>query len=222
MTMDSLFVRLIEAHTVTIAFWRSVISAILLITFLILFDGRACFRVIMRMRKTDWLYCFLIGSTSAAFVLAVENTCAANIVFIFAAIPVLAALYSRLFLREQLSMRLALTMIAVTLALCVIAYGSAENDIAHWTGDLLTLYIALACAGALKILLALREISMAPAIPGDYLRSAFLLSMTVKPFSRFANNSLLYIVHGACIAAATACLTVGPRFLASPEVSLLI
>ncbi len=206
----------------TIAFWRSAISGILIITFLLLFEGRGCFRVIMRMGKMGWLYCFLIGSTSPAFVLAVEKTSVANVVFIFAAIPVFAALYSRIFLREKLSMRLGLTMIAVGLGLCVIAYGSKENDIAHWTGDLFALYIALAYAGALTILRGLRDISMVPAIPIGYLGSAFVLSVTVEPFSGFKDNSMLYIAHGACIAAATACLAIGPRFLASTEVSLLI
>ena len=221
-TPDSLFVRLIDAHPMTIAFWRSAISGILIITSLLLFEGRSCFRVIMYMGKMGWLYCFLIGSTSPAFVLAIENTSVANVVFIFAAIPVFAALYSRLFLREQLSMALTVTMIAVALGLCVIAYGSTENDIAHWIGDLFALYIALAYAGALTILRGLKEISMVPAIPVGYLGSALVLSGTVEPFNGFADNSLFYIVHGACIAAATACLTIGPRFISSPEVSLLI
>lgn len=221
-TPDSLFVRLIEAHPMTIAFWRSAISGIVIITFLLLFEGRSCFRVIMYMGKIGWLYCFLIGSTSPAFVLAIENTSVANVVFIFAAIPVFAALYSRLFLREQLSMALKLTMIAVALGLCVIAYGSTENDIAHWIGDLFALYIALAYAGALTILRGLKDISMVPAIPIGYLGSALVLSGTIEPFNGFADNSLFYIFHGTCIAAATACLTIGPRFISSPEVSLFI
>ncbi len=221
-TPDSLFVRLIEAHPMTIAFWRSAISGVLIIFFLLLFEGLRCFQVIMRMGKMGWLYCFLIGSTSPAFVLAVENTSVANVVFIFAAIPVFVAFYSRLFLREQLSLRLALTMIAVGLGLCVIAYGSTENSVAHWTGDLSALYVALAYAGALTILRGLKDISMVPAIPVGYLGSAFVLSVAVEPFSGFADNSMLYIAHGVFIAAATACLTIGPRFISSIEISLLI
>ena len=221
-TPDSLFVRLIDAQPMTIAFWRSATSGIFIMTFLLLFKDRSCFRVIMYMGKMGWLYCFLIGSTSPAFVLAISNTSVANVVFIFATIPVFAALYSRLFLREQLSMALTLTMIAVALGLCVIAYGSTENDIAHWTGDLFALYIALAYAGALTILRRLKDISMVPAIPVGYLGSALVLSGTVMPFSEFEGNLLYYVAHGACIAAATACLTIGPRFLSSPEVSLLI
>ena len=49
-----------------------------------------------------------------------------------------------------------------------------------------------------------------------------MLSGTVEPFHGFADNSLFYIAHGAFIAAATVCLTIGPRFISSPEVSLLI
>ncbi len=46
-TPDSLFVRLIDAQPITIAFWRSATSGVLIMTFLLLFEGRSCFRVIM-------------------------------------------------------------------------------------------------------------------------------------------------------------------------------
>ena len=221
-TPDSLFVRLIETPPMAIAFWRSAVSGILILCFLLLFEGRSSFRVLFQMGIMGWVYCFLIGSTSPAFVLAVENTSVANVVFIFAAIPVFAAIYSRLFLGEHISTRLAITMIAVAFGLSVIAYGSSENEIAHWSGDLFALYIALAYAGALTILRGLKDISMVPAIPIGYLGSALLLGMTVDPMKGFAENFGLYLAHGACIAAATACLTIGPRYISSPEVSLLI
>ena len=63
---------------------------------------------------------------------------------------------------------------------------------------------------------------MVPAVPVGYLESALVLSERVEPFNGFAGNLLLYVAHGACIAAATVFLTIGPRFISSPEVSLLI
>ena len=73
-----------------------------------------------------------------------------------------------------------------------------------------------------QILRGLKDTSMVPAIPIGYLGSAVLLGMTVDPMRGFAENFGLYLAHGACIAAATACLTIGPRYISSPEVSLLI
>ena len=57
------------------------------------------------MGKLGWLYCFLIGSTSPAFVCAVKNTSVANVVFIFAAMPIFAALFSYFLLGEPIATR---------------------------------------------------------------------------------------------------------------------
>ena len=63
---------------------------------------------------------------------------------------------------------------------------------------------------------------MVPIIPVGYLGAALVLSKFVEPFHGFAGNLLFYVAHGACIAAATAFLIIGPHFISSPEVSLLI
>ena len=219
---DSLFVRLITSEPMVMAFWRSMSSGVLITLALLIFGGLKSFSVLLHMGFWGWLYCFLIGSTSPAFVLAVSKTSVANVVFIFAAIPVFAALLSWIFLKERVTKRLVLTMIGVGLGLSIIALSSHNSGLAHWSGDAFAFYVAFAYAGALTIVRKLKNYSMIPAIPVGYILSAVVLLPFVDPFALWSENTTLYLGHGIFIALATCFLTLGPRYISSPEVSLLI
>ena len=126
-TPDSLFVRLISSDVLTIAFWRSFAAGLLILAALIFFAGFKNIKSLFLMGKLGWLYCFLIGSTSPAFVCAVKNTSVANVVFIFAAMPIFAALFSYFLLGEKIATRVKKTIANVSLGLILIAYGSTER-----------------------------------------------------------------------------------------------
>jgi len=221
-TPDSLFVRLISSDALTIAFWRSFAAGLLILVALITFTGFKNIRSLFLMGKLGWLYCFLIGSTSPAFVCAVENTSVANVVFIFAAMPIFAALFSYFMLGETIPGRVKKTIISVSLGLIVIAYGSNENETSNWIGDLFALYVCVSYAVALTLIRKLKSISMLPAIPIAYLGSAIILFFFTDPFVGFEGNAYLYFLHGVFIAIGTCFLAIGPRYISSPEASLLI
>ena len=221
-TPDSLFVRLISSDALTIAFWRSFTAGFLILVALITFTGFKNLKCLFLMGKLGWLYCFLIGSTSPAFVCAVENTSVANVVFIFAAMPIFAALFSYFMLGETIPARVKKTIVSVTLGLSLIAYGSTENETSNWIGDLFALYVCISYAAALTFIRKLKSISMLPAVPIAYLGSATILFFFTDPFAGFEVNAALYFVHGGFIAIGTCFLALGPRYISSPEASLLI
>ena len=221
-TPDSLFVRLISSDALTIAFWRSFAAGFLILVALITFTGLKNLKSLFLIGKLGWLYCFLIGSTSPAFVCAVENTSVANVVFIFAAMPIFAALFSYFMLGETIPARVKKTIVSVTLGLSLIAYGSTENETSNWIGDLFALYVCISYAAALTFIRKLKSISMLPAVPIAYLGSAIILFFFTDPFAGFEVNASLYFVHGGIIAIGTCFLAIGPRYISSPEASLLI
>ena len=221
-TPDSLFVRLISSYELTIAFWRSFAAGLLILTALITFAGLKNIKSLFLMGKLGWLYCFLIGSTSPAFVCAVENTSVANVVFIFAAMPIFAALFSYFLLGEPIATRVKKTIVTVSFGLVLIAYGSTDNEISNWKGDLFALYVCIAYAAALTLIRKLQNISVLPALPVAYLSSALILFFFTDPFIGFEANANFYLLHGILIAAGTCFLAIGPRYISSPEASLLI
>lgn len=219
---DSLFVRLIHAEPMVTAFWRSITSGFLILCFIILFQGLNGFRVLLKTRWYGLLYIVLIGTTAPAFVMAVTYTSVANVVFIFASMPVFAALFSRILLGEHIHKRMVLTMSAVIFGLAIIAYGSGFSQIASWKGDLWALYVSGAFAAALTTVRLVKSTSMIPALPFAYLGGAIIMSLFTEPLNAFFIQWPIILGHGLFIGGASCLLAIGPRYIKSAEVSLLI
>ena len=219
---DSLFVRLIQAEPMVTAFWRGLTSGLIILVILLAVQGTSGFRAVY---KTGWagaIYTVLMASTAPAFVLAVANTSVANVVFIFASMPIFAAVFSRIFLGERIEQRMVLTMAVVLLGLAIISYGSGSTDIASWKGDLWAVYVSAAFAAALTAVRKVKETSMIPAIPFAYIGAAIIIGIFYPPFEGLQAQWPLFIGHGAFIGAASCFLALGPRYISSAEVSLII
>ncbi len=219
---DSLFVKLIVADPMVTAFWRGMTSGVMILIGLLMVQGTRGFHAVLTSGWPGWIYIILIGSTAPAFVLAVTHTSVANVVFIFASMPVFAAIFGRVFLGETIRPRMIWTMLVVMIGLAIIAYGSGESEVASWKGDLIALYVSAAYAAALTAVRKLKSVSMIPAIPIGYIGAALLLWPFVEPMAPVAVQWPLLLGHGAFIAIATCLLTMGPRYISSAEVSLLI
>lgn len=219
---DSLFVRLISVEPLVTAFWRGVTSGMVILIIVLLFQGVTPFRVALRSGWAGLIYTVLIGSTTIGFVMAVTQTSVANVVFIFATVPIFATVFSRIFLGEPIARRMIATMAVVMLGLGIIAYGSTESKIASWKGDLWALYVSAAYAGALTAARKLKDISIVPAIPLAYIGAGAVLALFTDPLPAFSAEWQLFVGHGVFIGLASALLTLGPRYISSGEVSLLI
>jgi drug/metabolite transporter (DMT)-like permease len=219
---DSLFVRLIYAEPMVIAFWRSLISGIFVLFIVIALYGRQGFTDVFNAGFSSLIYAVLIASTAPAFVLAITNTSVANVVFILASMPVFATLFSRIFLAEPIRILMILTMAIVAVGLCFIAYGSTTVQIASWKGDIWAVYVSVAFAAALTAVRSARAVSMIPAIPLGYIGGALVLSFFIAPFEVQVEDWKLILMHGTIIGASSCLLTLGPRFISSSEVSLLV
>ena len=220
---DSLFVRLIGADALTIAFWRSLLTAAAIGLWVLVTRGPGAFGAVLRLGPAAWAYAAATGLTGLLFVLAVSMTSVANVVFIIAAMPAFAALLSWAFLGERPSRRTVATILVVMVGIGVIALGSGETEGATFAGDMVALAVALAFAIALTIARSLRADSMVPAIPVGYFAAAVLLFFVSEPMSVPAGDWIFVALHGGVfIAGATALIAIGPRYLPSAEVALLI
>lgn len=221
-TPDSLYVRLIDAEPMVTAFWRSLTAGLFVFVGVFVVSGPRSFNTIRSAGPPAWLYMALIGSTAPAFVLAVTYTSVANAVFIFASMPIFAAVFSKVFLGEAISPRMIATMIVVMFGLALIAYGSGQTEVASWKGDIWALYVSMAYAAALTAVRKVKEISLIPVIGVAYIAAACVILLFVEPWSLFALKWQLLLTHGAFIALGTCLLAVGPRYITSAEVSLLV
>lgn len=219
---DSLFVRLIEAEPTVIVFWRGLFAGLLVTSAVLIFQGLSGFRAVLRTGWPGVLYTLLLASTAPGFVMAVAYTSVANVVFILASMPIFAAVFSRAFLGEPITKRMLWTIAAVLVGLAIIAYGSGENELASWKGDLWAVYTSASFAAALTAVRKLRDTSMIPAVPVAYFLAALMMSFFADPVASFHTEWPLFLAHGAIIGASSCLLVLGPRYLSSAEVALLI
>ncbi|PZX47185.1 EamA-like transporter family protein [Roseinatronobacter thiooxidans] len=219
---DSLFIRLIEADALAIAFWRGLVAGGLVFVFVLLREGVGAFAQVLRAGRPTLGYILFFGISAPGFVLAVTMTSVANVVFILAAMPVFAAIFSRIWLREPISARMIWTMLGVFAGLGVILWGSHERAGATWQGDLVALGVSASFAAALTSVRGLRTRSMLPAVPLALIGAALLIWPFTDVMAPVAAQWPLLLGHGLFIAFAAGLMVLGPRYLSSAEVSLLI
>jgi drug/metabolite transporter (DMT)-like permease len=217
---DALFIRLIDADPLVIGFWRSLTVGTGILLGTLLLQGVQPFRDVLGTGKYAVIYILTIGASGILFVLAISLTSVANVVFIIASLPVFAAIYSRIFLGEPISKRMILTMIAVAVGLAVIAFGSSETEGASWKGNALALCVSAMFAAGLTVARRVRPVSMVPAIPIGYLGGALILLPFIDPLS--VTQWGLIALHGAFMVISATLLALGPRYITSAEVGLLI
>lgn len=219
---DSLFVRMLEADALTIAFWRLLNAGILIAAGLLIWQGTAPFKAVLRTGRVGLIYGVCTGLSGVMFVLAVANTSVANVVFIIASMPVFAMLFSRAFLGEPITRRMLFTILAVAIGLSIIAFGSGETQGASWKGDLLALGVSAMFAAGLTAARRVRHVSMVAAIPIAYVLVALAIAPLAAPLSVPSEQTPLLALHAVFITLSSIFLALGPRYITSAEVSLLV
>ncbi len=219
---EALFVRVIDAPTLTLAFWKVALVGVAIGVGLLVIQGTAPFRAL---RRGGWASAIYVGGAACAgvgFVLAVRLTSVANVVFILASLPVFAALYSRVFLSEAISRRMLFTIAAVLLGLAVIAYGSGTSENASLAGDLVALCISAIFAAALTAARHARAISMVPAVALAYLIAAIAVLPFADPLAMPVSEMPQLALYALFIGLSTGLISLGPRYISSAEVGLLV
>ena len=219
---DALFVRLIDAGALTIAFWRLLLSGCFLGLGILMLQGTAPFRAVLNTGRYGMIHMIGVGASGVLFIQAVALTSVANVVFIIASLPVFATIYSRVFLAEPIRARMLLTMAAVLVGLAVIAYGSGETENASLAGDALALAVSALFAAALTAARRVKHVSMVPSVAMGYVAAAVVLLPFAAPLSVPGDQVPLVLCHGAFILGSSILLAIGPRFITSAEVGVLV
>ena len=221
---DSLFVRLIDAPTFTIVFWRALTQGLSLLVVLLFIFGRTYGDSVKQIGWIGIPFGILVTGSGVAFVASVQYTTIANTVLIIATVPVFAAISSWLWLGERISKRMAWTMFFAILGVAVIAYGSIEpNSQSTLFGDALALTAAFMFAFAITCARSVRPASITPIVPIAFLVLAALLFPFVDPWDVDPGDWVFVALHGGVfVALSSALLSYGPKFITSAEVALLI
>jgi drug/metabolite transporter (DMT)-like permease len=198
---------------------RALFAALVLLAFVAAVERGNTLHAFRSIGRSGWVLAVFMAFSSGTFMLALNHTSVANVLFMFAIAPLAAAALARVFLGEQVSPR---TWAAMGLALAgVVLMVGAPSD-SDATGRVLPVLMTVSFAAALVIARYRRDVSMAPP---TCLSQVLVLAVAV-PFADLADAGgrdivLLAGLGAGQIGLGLALLTVGARLIPPAEVALI-
>lgn len=218
LTFDIPLLRLGDGESWSVIFLRSVCSIVVLLVvwWLLKRFGRNPPPLIHG--RIGWIVCGLYALTGLCFLLAVFLTPTANLVFILALNPMLAALFARIFLGERLRRETLIAMVVMAAGVYIIVSGGMSAG--SLAGNLLAMGAAASLAAALTVSRASGEDMGLSAVMSSLFLIAIAGVMVLINGYHIA-DPVWIVIDGAFLLPVTMfCLATGPRWLTGPEVAM--
>ena len=211
--------RELSVGTATQVAGRALVAAVALFAFVAVSERGNPVRPFLAMGRAELAVAALTAVASGTFIVALNHTTVANVLFMQAVAPIAAALIAWVALHESVSRRTAIAM-AVALAGVGLMVGGPGGS--HGLGVGLSVVMTLAFALAVVITRHRRDISMAPAI---CLSQVFVLAVAgpfAHPGSIGRHDLGLIVALGVGqMGLGLAFLTIGARLIPAAEVALI-
>lgn len=220
---DSILIRLIQADILTITFWRALIPGILISLAVLSFYRKPTLSFIKSPRVSGIIFIVTHSIGTLLFVVAIELTSIASALFIISTSPVFAAIISRIFLNEKISLRMIFTIIGALIGIGFITFGSFNVEEFFAVGDIAALGVAICLAISLTAARSASNFSMIPAVGISSLLTPLCIVYFINPFNLLYLDWIYILLLGVVFAPIATCLiATGSRYITSAEVSLLL
>jgi drug/metabolite transporter (DMT)-like permease len=211
--------RELSVGTATQVAGRALFAALALLGFVLIAPQGGGLRAFASIGRAGLAVSICTAIASATFIVALNHTTVANVLFMQAVSPIAAALIAWAGLRESVSTRTAIAMVVALGGVSVMVGGPGG---AHGLGLALSVVMTLAFAASVVITRHRRDISMAPAV----CLSQVLVLVAVGPFSHpgtvgLDDVALVVMLGFAQVGLGLAFLTMGARLLPAAEVALI-
>lgn len=221
LTPDTLLIRLVGIDEWSMVFWRGLLQGTTLMIALGLIYRRRSLTALksMGLAGLGISLCYVINSLG--FVLSVSNTSVANTLIIVATAPMFAALLSIVVLKEKITLATWIAILCAFAGIMIVVGDSFGSG--GFIGDMFALVTAVGMATAFTLIRRKPDIDMVPALALAGLIAAAITYPLSGAFS-YSNDQILWIgIMGVVILPISfGLLTIGPRYIPAPEVSLLL
>ena len=143
---DSILIRLIQADILTITFWRALIPGIIISIAVMIFYRKPTLNFLKSPKPNGLIFIVSHSFGTLLFVVAIELTSIASALFIISTSPIFAAIISRIFLNEKITIRMIYTIIGALIGIGIITLGSFNTEPVFAVGDVAALGTAFCLA----------------------------------------------------------------------------
>jgi drug/metabolite transporter (DMT)-like permease len=214
-----LFTRIIEVDTGTMLFWRGMFGALGILVIALAMQGRKALTDFAKMGVPGWVFAIISALGMLCFITSLRLTTVAHVSFIYATVPLVAAVLAWLVIGERPGRSALFASFASLFGVAIIVGLGIEGNM---LGDLLAFGMTLALAIMMVISRRYRNI---PTMPAACV-SAILSAMMALPFATDLGVSLpdlgLLAAFGLVNSAiGLALFTLGARLLPAIETALI-
>jgi drug/metabolite transporter (DMT)-like permease len=211
--------RELSVGTATQVAGRALFAVLGLFGFVALSERRGVMRAFRSIGWAELAVAVLTALASASFIVALNHTTVANVLFMQAAAPIFAALIAWIGLREAISARTAVAMVIALAGVGVMVGGPGG---VHGIGLALSVLMTVSFALSVVITRHRRDISMGPAVCLSQVLVFVVTAPFAHPGSIDSRDLVLMVALGIGQSGlGLAFLTIGARLIPAAEVALI-
>ena len=218
-TPDSLFIRLSTIDTWSLVFYRGIIPFTIVFLGMIFIYQFKFFKMLFLNGYHGIAYILTFSITNVAFVVSIQNTNVANTLVMIATAPMLSAILSTIFLKENPDKKTWIAIIITFISVLYIFFDSIK--IGNFYGDILGLIAALGLAIGAVIIRSGKKLNLVPSAVIGKLFVAVFAIFFVQDFKLIDDDLIIVpLMCVMCVAIPFVLVTIAPRFITAAEVNL--
>lgn len=220
MSFDPLLIRLSATDSWTTAFWFGALTFISMGIFIRVAEK---INYLQALRENGFplaVFALCMGGAANSLIISIKLTLAANTIVILSATPLLAAILSRIFLREHIPGRTWLAILACTGGVAIVFSGSLGEG--SLLGDYFALQTTFFVACIHTLMRRYKQLSRAAAVGLGGFAVASISVFSAQPFGLSPESYIPLAILGLFSAPlGRVLMTTGPRYIPAPEVGLI-
>ena len=229
LTPDPVLVRLADADTFTILFWRGIFYALGVLAILYATYRKNTFKELKNIGRPGIWIGLLSGIGGVTFIAAIQYTSIAKVLVIISTAPMVVAIISWAIINERPKLYTWISMLIIVTGIYIVMKGDTaviinpeDTAYQHLIGSSLAVISIIAGGYSFALTRKYSNVNMVPAM----IVNAFVVSFVGLVFSSsfyLPFDSLMYVLAGGILLAiAFSLITIAPRFIPASEVAMFM
>ena len=220
LTPDGVLIRLADADSWSIIFWRGFFFAIGVLIILFITSGSKAVDEAKQIGKDGIFIGILTGLGSVTFVFSIQHTTIASTLVIVSIMPMMIAVISWLILREKSGIFTWISMVIVVIGIYIVMSGETKGS--NLYGNLLALLSVTLGATGFTLIRKNKDISMIPAMGINGLVQSVVALVFIEAVILSFDAMIYIFAMGVMQALSFSLITSAGRYIPATEVGMFM
>ena len=220
LTPDGVLIRLADADSWSIIFWRGFFFAIGVLIILLMTSGSKAVDEVKQIGKDGIFIGILTGLGSVTFVFSIQHTTIASTLVIVSIMPMMIAVISWIILREKSGIFTWISMVIVVIGIYIVMSGETKGS--NLYGNLLALLSVTLGATGFTLIRKNKDISMIPAMGINGLVQSVVALVFIEAVILSFDTMIYIFAMGVMQALSFSLITSAGRYIPATEVGMFM